>query len=55
MAFDCEIELAVGRKGAGVLRVSNAFWNPRLEDAYSKSGIGMTAGVDETYRVLSVF
>ena len=36
-AFDCEIELAVGRKGAGVLRVSNAFWNPRLEDAHSKS------------------
>ena len=34
MAFDCEIVLAVGRKGAGVLRVSNAFWNPRLEDAH---------------------
>ena len=37
MAFDCEIELAVGRNGAGVLRVSNAFWNPRLEDAHLKS------------------
>ena len=34
MAFDCEIELAVGRKGAGVLKVSNEFANPLLEVAY---------------------